>query len=38
MRQVYVAVTPFIILELLLLLVVVYVPGIATALPSLIGR
>jgi tripartite ATP-independent transporter DctM subunit len=38
MRQVYVAVLPFIILEMLLLLAVVFVPEIATALPSLIDR
>lgn len=38
MREVYVAVTPFIILELLLLLAVVFVPAIATYLPSLISR
>ena len=38
MRQIYVAVTPFIILELLLLLAVIYVPEIATILPSQISR
>ena len=38
MRQVYLAALPFVALELLLLLAVVFVPEIATGLPELVGR
>jgi tripartite ATP-independent transporter DctM subunit len=38
MRQIYAAVTPFLIIKLLVLGLVVLVPGIGTWLPSLMGR
>jgi tripartite ATP-independent transporter DctM subunit len=37
-RQIYNAVTPFILLELMVLCAVIFLPGLATALPSLISR